>query len=221
MDVFQAIKKRKSVRDYTGEPISEEDMSKLLQSARMAPSAKNLQPWEIIVVTDFETKEELVGICQGQMFVEDAGAVIIGLVEDTKWSEIDLTISLDHLSLEAVELGLGTCWIGSFNTKKLKELIKFPDGYEPFIMMTVGHPDDDSHSPTKKAVDELVRWIEPETEVEDEIEKGEDIEEEIGETSKDNKEEPTDEENHDIDSEDESKENEKKKEDSSGLFKDH
>lgn len=168
MDVFQAIKKRKSVREYTGELISEGNLNKLLQSTRMAPSAKNLQPWQIIVVIDFETKKELVGICHGQMFIEDAGAVIIGLVEDTKWSEIDLTISLDHLSLEAVELGLGTCWIGSFNKKRLKELIKIPDGYEPFILMTVGHPDDDSQSPTKKAVGELVRWIEPK---DDELEK--------------------------------------------------
>jgi len=218
MDVFQAIKKRKSVRDYTGEPISEEDMSKLLQSARKAPSAKNLQPWQIIVVTDFETKKELVGICQGQMFVEDAGAVIIGLVEDTKWSEIDLTISLDHLSLEAVELGLGTCWIGSFNTKKLKELIKIPDDFEPFILMTVGHPDDDSHSPTKKAVEELVRWIEPETKVEDEIEKEDDSEEEIEEISKDYEEKSTDE----VDQNKDSKDNEnKKEEDSSSLFEHH
>ena len=212
MDVFQAIKKRKSVRGYTGESISEEDMNKLLQSARMAPSAKNLQPWQIIVVTDTETKKELVGICHGQMFVEDAAAVIIGLVEDTKWSEIDLTISLDHLSLQAVELGLGTCWIGSFDTEKLKELIKIPDGYEPFILMTVGHPDDDSHSPTKKAVEELVRWIEPEREVIEDIEEGDHDEE----TSKD-------EENQDeiLEKGSEKNENKKKEGDSSGLFKDH
>lgn len=167
MDVFQAIKERKSVREYTGEPIPEEKLEKLLQAARLAPSAKNLQPWEIIVVTDPQTKKDLVGVCQGQMFVEDAGAVIIGLVEDTKWSEIDLTISLDHLTLAAVEQGLGTCWIGSFSSNKLKSLIDIPEDLEPFILMTVGHPDDDSHSPTKKAVEELVRWVEPEVENKD------------------------------------------------------
>jgi len=203
MDVFQAIKERKSVREYTGEGISDKDLNKLLQSARMAPSAKNLQPWQIIVVTDFETKKELVGVCQGQMFIEDAGAVIIGLVEDTKWSEIDLAISLDHLSLEAVELGLGTCWIGSFNSDKLKEIIQIPSRFEPFVLMTVGYPDDDSHSPTKKAVEELVRWIEPQPEDVNEVE--EDITEEEKEAkikqeessdqekSEDKKEEDTDE----------------------------
>ncbi len=192
MDVFQAIKERKSVRGYTGEEISDEDLNKLLQSARMAPSAKNLQPWQIIVVTDFETKKELVGVCQGQMFIEDAGAVIIGLVEDTKWSEIDLAISLDHLSLEAVELGLGTCWIGSFNLDKLKEIIEIPSQFEPFVLMTIGHPDDDSHSPTKKAVEELVRWIEPKP---DDVKE---VEEEITEEEKEAKtkqEESSDQEN--------------------------
>ncbi|MFW5927860.1 MAG: nitroreductase family protein, partial [Thermoplasmatota archaeon] len=132
-------------------------------------------------------------------------------VEDTKWSEIDLTISLDHLSLEAVELGLGTCWIGSFNTKKLKEFIKIPEGYEPFILMTVGHPDDDSESPTKKAVEELVRWIEAENEFE---EKKQEIDE--------NKEDPTDEENIDKNSIEDSEESNKKKErGSDSIFEDH
>ncbi|MFP4050305.1 MAG: nitroreductase family protein [Thermoplasmata archaeon] len=219
MDVFQAIKERKSVRSYTGAPISEENMYKLLQAARNAPSAKNLQPWQIIVVTDFKTKQKLVGVCHGQMFIEDAGAVIIGLVEDTKWSEIDLTISLDHLSLEAVELELGTCWIGSFNSEKLKELIKIPDGYEPFILMTVGHPNDDSHSPTKKAVEEIVRWIEPDNE---KAEESYEDNEKIKELSKSDDDKLLDEENQNKDFEDESEEknNKKEKKDSNSLFED-
>lgn len=206
MDVFQAIKQRKSVREYTGEGIKEENVYKLLESTRLAPSAKNLQPFELIVITDPVMKEKMVSVCHGQMFVEDASLIIIGLIENSKWSEVDLTISLDHLSLEAVELGLGTCWIGSFDSEKIDEYIKIPEGYEPFIIMTVGHPDDDSHSPTKKAIEELVRWIEPEIEETEKIEDDEDV-------SEKKTEEETEESQDD--------KNKEKNRDSGSLFKDH
>ena len=158
MDVFKAIKKRTSVRSYSDEDISKKDWNKLLKVARMAPSAKNLQPWKLIVVRDKKVKKKLVSACHNQAFVKDADAVIIGLIENEKWADIDLAIALDHLSLQAVELNLGTCWIGSFNEKELRELLDVPDKYEIKACMTVGYPSDNTNSPVKKSVDELVHW---------------------------------------------------------------
>ncbi len=159
MDVFKAISERSSIRSYKGEPVDQDDMEKIIEAARKAPSAKNLQPWKLIVVRDPISLEEMVGICQGQQFVKDAGALIVGLTEQTKWAQVDISIALDHLSLEAVELGYGTCWIGAFDKEAMEEKLGVSEDLEAFICMTIGVPDDETDSPTKKSLDELVEWI--------------------------------------------------------------
>ncbi len=160
MDVLEAIKRRGSVRAYTGNAIEQEDLDKMLEAARQAPSAKNLQPWKFVVVIDPRLLPKLVPACHNQAFVKDAGAFIIGLVDDEKWAKTDIAIALDHLSLEAVELGYGTCWIGSFDENALKEMVEIPENYDVEICMTVGVPDEKPRSPTKKNLDELVEWVE-------------------------------------------------------------
>jgi len=159
MDVFDAIKERRSIRRYKGEPIQKDDIEKMVEAARLAPSAKNLQPWKLIIVQDPKVLEELVPICQAQEFVGEAGAFIVGMVDGSKWSKIDLTIAMDHLSLEAVELGYGTCWIGAFDEDGLKQKLDLPEGYEPLVCMTIGVSDVKPGSPTKKTVEELVHWV--------------------------------------------------------------
>ncbi len=160
MDVFQAIAERTSVRKYTGEEIPEEDLDKILKAARDAPSAKNLQPWKFVVVTDRKRLRELVPACKNQGFVEDCGALIVGVIEEEKWSDIDISIALDHLSLAAVEVGLGTCWIGAFESGELRKELNIPDKFEIKICMTVGYPSEEGESPVKKSLDELVVWEE-------------------------------------------------------------
>ncbi len=159
MDVFDAIKERRSIRRYTGEPIEKDDIEKMVEAARLAPSAKNLQPWKLVIIQHPKVLEELVPICQGQEFVSESGAFIIGMVEGTKWSEIDLTIAMDHLSLEAVELGYGSCWIGAFDKDGVKNKFDLPEDHEPLVCMTVGVPEKKPEPPTKKAIDELVDWV--------------------------------------------------------------
>lgn len=156
MDVFEAIEKRRSVRSYTGEAIPEELMEILLRAARDAPSAKNIQPWRFILVTDKEALTSMVPICNNQGFVKDAGALIVGITEDEKWADIDLTIALDHLSLAATTLGLGTCWIGAFDPEMMRETLKVPDEFDVTMCMTLGYPADEGRSPTKKSIKELV-----------------------------------------------------------------
>ncbi len=156
MDVFEAIENRHSVRGYTGRPIPREDLDMLFRAARDAPSAKNLQPWRFIAVTDRRMLKELVPVCHNQGFVEDAGALVVGITEDEKWSVVDLAIALDHLSLAATALGLGTCWIGAFHPDEMGEKLGVPDHYAVTMCMTVGYPSTKGKSPTKKSVSELV-----------------------------------------------------------------
>ncbi|MFO7792706.1 MAG: nitroreductase family protein [Candidatus Saliniplasma sp.] len=158
MNIFEAIEERQSVRNFTGEDIQKEDMIKLLKAAREAPSAKNLQPWELIVLTDDYLKSELIGAFYNQSFITDAGAIIIGLCKDEKWADIDLAIALDHLSLAAVDLGLGTCWLGAFKPGKLSERLDVPGEYDITVCMAVGYPGITEEPPVKKSVHELVSW---------------------------------------------------------------
>ncbi|MFW5904376.1 MAG: nitroreductase family protein [Candidatus Saliniplasma sp.] len=158
MDVMKAIKERQSVRNYTGENISKADLIKLLKAAREAPSAKNLQPWELIVITDNSLKKNIVEDFYNQSFVADAGAIIIGLTEKEKWADIDLAIALDHLSLAATENGMGTCWLGAFKPSVLKNKLDIPDEYKITVCMAVGYPKNTDGTPVKKSVHELVSW---------------------------------------------------------------
>ncbi len=160
MDVLDAVDKRKSVRSYTGEAIDQDDLDKMLEAARQAPSAKNLQPWKFIVVIHPTVLKDLVSICCDQAFVQDAGAFIIGMAKDKKWANTDLVIAMDHLSLAAVELGYGTCWIGSFDHDALKEKVDLPEDHDVKVCMSIGIPAEEPQSPTKKSIDELVEWIE-------------------------------------------------------------
>lgn len=158
MDVLEAIDERTSVRSYTGEEILRDNLELMLKAAREAPSAKNLQPWKMIVVTDKRTLKELVPMCHNQAFIADAGAFVIGITEDEKWARLDLAIALDHLSLAAVALELGTCWIGAFDGEALRDKFGIPEEYEVTICMTVGRPGVRSDPPVKKSLEEMVCW---------------------------------------------------------------
>ena len=142
MDVREAIHGRRSIRKYENREIPKDVLEELLDAARLAPSSMNRQRWNIIVVTDQETKRKLVPVCGNQKFVGRCSAFLVGVAEpDAYYSTVDMTIALDHLSLRAVELDLGTCWIGDFEPEKVKKILSIPKEREVTICMTVGYPE--------------------------------------------------------------------------------
>jgi len=139
--VFEAIRLRRSIRDYLDKPVEPEKLERLLEAARLAPSARNEQPWELVVVTDRKLRARLVPACLFQRFVGKAPVFIAGVVDPTKkWAPADLCIALQQLALEAVELGLGTCWIGAFSERLVRFLLGVPKNRSVFVCMTVGYP---------------------------------------------------------------------------------
>ena len=156
MDVSDAISARRSIRKYEKRPIPEDVLDTLLDSARLAPSANNLQRWSIIVVTSDRLKEDLVEASGDQKFVGECSAYLVGVKEPgALYSTVDLTITLDHLSLRAVELGLGTCWIGDFEPEKVKDILKIPGEREVAICMTVGYPTSNPQARKRKGLSDL------------------------------------------------------------------
>ncbi len=154
----QAIRRRRSIRKYQRKPIPPKVMEELLDSMRLAPSSTNKQRWRMIVVTDDDLKTELAAASGNQKFVADCSAYLVGVAEPgAYYSTVDMTIALDHLSLAAVEMGLGTCWIGDFDPERIKELLGIPKAREVPICMTLGYPAQSPAAKKRKEPSELFR----------------------------------------------------------------
>ncbi|MFB0543155.1 MAG: nitroreductase family protein [Candidatus Bathyarchaeia archaeon] len=141
MEVFEAIKARHSVRSYTSDPVPDEVLMKLLEAARMAPSAGNFQPWRFIVVKSQEKRERIARGGMWARFASEAPIVIVAIGDTkSKFYIHDTCIALEHLVLTATSEGLGTCWIGSFNEEDLKEMLKIPDKFKVVALVSIGYP---------------------------------------------------------------------------------
>jgi nitroreductase len=143
MDVFEAVKKRRSVRAYNVTPVPEEKLEKILEAARLAPSAGNIQPWHFIVVTDREKRKKLAETGRYAKFLSESPIVIVGCGDQNaspKWYIVDVAIAMENMVLTATSEGLGTCWIGSFNEDKVKEMLKIPENLKVIAILAVGYP---------------------------------------------------------------------------------
>jgi nitroreductase len=149
MDVAQAIRKRYSCRQYADKPVEQRDLRTILEAVQQAPSAKNLQDWRLVVVTDKEMKRKLAVAANNQMFLQDAGAIIVACSVCSEVMRcgqaigpIDVAIALEHVCLQATELGLATCWIGSFYPDKIRPILGIPDQVAIVELMALGYPAD-------------------------------------------------------------------------------
>lgn len=168
MNVFEAIKNRRSVRNYKPDSIPEEKLKKVLAAARLAPSAKNRQEWKFVVVRDGQKRKMLATAAMNQSFVGQAPVVIaaVSLAPNHTMGcgvpsyPVDLAIAVDHMTLKAVEEGLGTCWIGAFSQEKVKEILKIPEEYKVVILLPLGYPADSPKSKSRKSFEEIVSFEE-------------------------------------------------------------
>jgi nitroreductase len=155
-----------SVRSYSDRPIPDEVLQRVLEAARLAPSANNLQPWRLVLVQDADLKQKLIPLCWRQAWIAGAPVVIVACGLPTRGGiggyadsrMVDVTIALDHLSLAAAAEGLGTCWIGAFDNEGLKTLLGIPPDVNVVAVMPLGYPQSPVTSPTKqrKPLDEMI-----------------------------------------------------------------
>lgn len=162
--ILEAIKKRQSVRSYQDKEIPEDVLQQILEAGRLAPSAKNTQSWKFIVVKDKDIRKKLVSACKNQEFVGEASVVIAGCGTNPDYVmsngehaySIDLAIALDHMSLEAASLGLGTCWIGAFYQEQVKEILGVPEGVRVVNLLTLGYPKKLGPKTERKPLSEII-----------------------------------------------------------------
>lgn len=170
MDVYEAIRTRRSVRSYRPDSIPEQVVKRVLDAARIAPSGSNRQPTRLIVVTDEETKEKLVPMCHDQAFIASAPVVVVACGSDIEYNRgewmgrhamiVDVAIVVDHLTLAARAEGLGTCWIGSFSNSALKEFLGLPGEVQVVALTPLGYPQGDPFTEPEGRIplDEFVHW---------------------------------------------------------------
>jgi nitroreductase len=165
MDVFQAIKNRYSCRSYKAEPVPEETLKKVLEAARLAPSAHNTQEWKFIVVRNTQKRKE-VAEAAGQSFIAEAPIIVaaVGLNPNDILSSgipdyiVNLAIAVDHMALQATEEGLGTCWIGAFSQEEVKKALEIPQKYKVAFLMLLGFPAEKGRPKTRRNLEEIISY---------------------------------------------------------------
>ncbi|MBN1672020.1 MAG: nitroreductase family protein [Kiritimatiellae bacterium] len=148
MEILDVIRNRYSVRTYQERPVEEEKLQRVLEAARLAPSARNMQEARFVVVTEPSLRSALVEAANGQKFVGQAPVVIACCSVNTDYvmrcgqraHPIDVAIAIDHMTLQAAAEGLGTCWIGSFYPDKVRPLLGIPDTVEVVELLALGYP---------------------------------------------------------------------------------
>ncbi|MEO0109074.1 MAG: nitroreductase family protein [candidate division WOR-3 bacterium] len=157
-----------------GRPIPDEMLDRILEAARLAPSAKNIQPWKFIIVRDPIRIRELAQACNNQQFIAQAPVVICGCALEAvayrgmggywnSWA-VDLAIAIEHIVLAATAEGLGTCWIGSFQEAEVRRLLAIPEEVRIVALTPLGFPARVTPPRPRKALSEIVapeRWITP------------------------------------------------------------
>ncbi len=150
MDIFETIQQRKSVRKYIDKPVENEKIEKIITAAQSAPSWRNGQCWKFIVITDPKIKKEIIR-CTGsfnQSWLGKEYALILACGDPEKSGKrdnqpyylVDVAIAMENLVLAATALGLGTCWMGSFQEDKIKELLKIPAHIRIVALSPLGYP---------------------------------------------------------------------------------
>lgn len=166
MNVMEAIRKRRSVRSYQERPVEEEKLKTVLEAGRLAPSANNMQEWKFVVVRDEQTRQKLMVAARNQSFVGQAPVVIAACAIDTEKVmscgqpayPIDIAIAVDHMTLAAVEEGLGTCWIGAFDENQVKQILDVPKSVRVPIIFTLGYPADKGVLKSRKPLEETFAY---------------------------------------------------------------
>jgi nitroreductase len=167
MEYPDLIAARYSVRAYHPDPVEDSKLHAILEAARLAPTAANRQPFQLVVIHTAGREEELRKIYHRPWFVQAPLVIAVCVVSSQAWVRegdrfnarfIDAAIVADHLILAAANLGLGTCWIANFNTEAARSVLRLPEEAEPVIFTPLGYPADQPGPKTRKPLTELVRY---------------------------------------------------------------
>jgi nitroreductase len=170
MEVLEAIKGRRSIRTFKKQSIPENALETLLDAARNAPSAGNIQPWEFVIIRNAITKKKLAEAALNQKHIQEAPIIIV-VCADEKRSSMgygtrgrtlyclqDTAAATQNILLTAHSLGLGTCWVGAFNEDEVEDIVKAPEGIRPVAMIPIGFPKEVARERRRRLLNQIVHY---------------------------------------------------------------
>jgi len=166
MEVIEAIEKRRSVRVYQDMSIPEEKLRRILEAARLAPSARNCQDYQLVVVKNEKIRKKIASEATSESFIGAAPVIVVTVALDPEYimpgglpaHPIDIAIAVDHMTLVAVEEGLGSCWIGAFKQGRIKEILGIPDRYRVVVLLSLGYPAESPGRKLRKPLKEIISY---------------------------------------------------------------
>ena len=168
MDFDELVLKRYSCRQYSDRVIEDHKLAKVLEAARLAPTAANRQPFRILLLKTNGRQEDLQKIYPKEWFVQPPLILCVCCLPEEGWTRrkydhqsyavVDAAIIVDHITLQAADLGLGTCWIGDFNPAAAREILSLPEGVEPVAFTPLGYPLDQPTMKKRKELKDLVHY---------------------------------------------------------------
>jgi len=166
MNVMEAVRTRRSIRCYLDRPVEEDKLHQVLEAGRLAPSSANRQEWRFVVVRGDETRMKLMTAAKNQPFVGQAPVIIACCAQTDKHVmtcgemcySIDVAIAVDHMTLAAWELGLGTCWIGAFYADQVREILGIPEDVPVVELLALGYPEKVPARTDRLPMEEIIHW---------------------------------------------------------------
>lgn len=171
MEFFDVIKSRHSIRKFQKKEIEEEKLKKILEAANSAPSAGNLQAYEIFLVRDKEKRRKLARAAYGQDFIEEASVILVFCANPKRsawrygsrgknlYCIQDATIAASYTQLAVTDLGLGSVWVGAFDDEKVLEVLGNPKDVWPVTIIPIGYPDEKPHITSRRKLNDFVHEI--------------------------------------------------------------
>jgi nitroreductase len=161
MDFFEAVKNRKSVREYSDKTVKKEFIEQIIDAGRLAATARNEQPWEFVVISDKEILKKICSMCPNGPFIKDASCLVAVFSKDTKYYIEDCSAATQNMLLAIEALGLGGCWVAGDKkdyAEAVKKIFNAPDSYKLVSMITVGYPKNQEKPHAKKSLKDVLRW---------------------------------------------------------------
>ena len=176
--MIKEIETRRSIRKYLDKPVEEEKVAELLESARLAPSGSNTQPWNFIIVKAEENRQKLSKVSNNQKWMLTAPVFIVAVAdirsrikdeieisidENSPQREVkeiirDTSIAIEHMMLEANSLGLGVCWVAWFDQEEIRPVLNIPRDKYVVGILTIGYSDEAPQARPRKKLEEIVRY---------------------------------------------------------------
>lgn len=170
MNFLEISSKRYSCRNYTNQSVSAEDLNYILECARIAPSAVNLQPWRFYVITTESLRNDVISCYKREWIAQAPVYIVCTIRHDEEWvrrmdgkahGNIDIAIAAEHIILAAAERGLGSCWVCNFDAARLHSLLSLPEEEEAAVIIPIGHIDTNVEvkRTERKATDEIIKYL--------------------------------------------------------------